>query len=794
MPLYKIRDFDPEYQRYFDDRDILKFDVYSGHEKVGTVNDLLVDESGRFRYLVINIGKRVLVPISRSRIDDAAGRVYIDGLTHDQVQRLPEYTGEPVDYDYEERVRSIYRPLTYRDAATAPVAYDRKSYHYDRDPALYHLNDRDHSSLRRSEARLMASKPIVGKHRRAIGVFPNRQAAEQALHELRDSGFPMGRVSVVTRDANQPHEIAGADVHHRIGNKAEEVAAIGAVSGGALGGLTGFLVGLGTLAIPGVGPIMLAGATATTLATTLAGGAIGIVSGGLLGALVGLGIPEERARIYEERIVRGGYLVIVDGTDADIARAQVILHNRGIEDYGIYDAPTATPAPSASTIHPSRTTSERLLAIGLFPHLADTESAIADLRSIGFPLSQISLVAHNLQRRERFAGVDVRDRFEAASLGIPAEQSRFYHDRLRRGRSLVIVHGTEDELNRATPILSRHGIQEYRIYNPNVVYYESPLEAPRAPKRVIAVPLTSTASEFRGDRPQVDQLPYAVGFFLNRREAEQAIADLREAGLPSRQISLVAQRFDHREAFTGVELRDRFDNRRFGFPEERVHSLNNRIAQGHYLVILRGTSDQLRQAEAVLKRPRIHDFGIYDMPSIAHDRTQPELTHHRVVPAAVPPTVSTTSSHSGGVETVRKRAIGVFSHRRDAEAALTALRDAGFPMEQVFLTSRQVNNARILGISEERARVYTDRLTQGDELIIIDGTEAEARQAESILRHYNIQQWGIYDTADVRSIDQVERSSPHQIAPDADLPHPEPRIDRSHPYLTIIDRRGETQH
>jgi len=44
-----------------------------------------------------------------------------------------------------------------------------------------------------------------------------------------------------------------------VGNKADEGAATGAVTGGAVGGLTGLLVGLGALAIPGIGPVMLAG-------------------------------------------------------------------------------------------------------------------------------------------------------------------------------------------------------------------------------------------------------------------------------------------------------------------------------------------------------------------------------------------------------------------------------------------------------------------------------------------------------------------------------------------------------
>jgi hypothetical protein len=104
-------------------------------------------------------------------------------------------------------------------------------------------------------------------HRRAIGVFPTRSAAEQALHELRDSGFMMEHVSVVAQDAKDNDTIAGTHISDNAENKADDGAKLGAVSGGALGGLTGLLVGLGALAIPGVGPIMLAGAAATALAT-----------------------------------------------------------------------------------------------------------------------------------------------------------------------------------------------------------------------------------------------------------------------------------------------------------------------------------------------------------------------------------------------------------------------------------------------------------------------------------------------------------------------------------------------
>lgn len=180
---------------------------------------------------------------------------------------------------------------------------------------------------------------MLGEHKRAVGVFPNYRDAEAALMQLKNSGFPMDQVSVVARDADRHDDIAGADVSDNIGNKADEGAVKGALTGGTLGGLTGLLVGLGALAIPGLGPVMLAGATATTIATTLTGGAIGAVSGGLIGALIGLGIPEERARVYNDRVSRGDYLVIVEGSEQEIHRAEGILSHGGIEEWGVYNAP-----------------------------------------------------------------------------------------------------------------------------------------------------------------------------------------------------------------------------------------------------------------------------------------------------------------------------------------------------------------------------------------------------------------------------------------------------------------------
>lgn len=183
-------------------------------------------------------------------------------------------------------------------------------------------------------------------NKRAVGVFSSHQQAENALSELRDNGFAMNQVSVIAKDnehLNQSHRIGETRIREiSETTHVDEGAKTGVEAGGAVGGLTGLLIGLGTLAIPGVGPIMLAGAAATAIATTLAGGVIGAAVGGLIGGLVGLGIPEHRAQVYHDYVVDGNYLVIVDGTEAEILRAETILKSRGVREWEVYNPPATS--------------------------------------------------------------------------------------------------------------------------------------------------------------------------------------------------------------------------------------------------------------------------------------------------------------------------------------------------------------------------------------------------------------------------------------------------------------------
>ncbi|WP_315787968.1 general stress protein [Fischerella sp. JS2] len=198
----------------------------------------------------------------------------------------------------------------------------------------------------------------IQRRKRAVGTFPNRQTAENALSRLRDSGFPMDRVSVLAKDIDRNEQIGGAtvkdksDVSDRGDNEAQEGAGIGAVTGTVLGGIGGLLVGLEALIIPGVGPFLAAG----TIATTLAGAGIGAAAGGLVGALTGLGIPEEEARTYSQRVSQGEFLVIVDGSEDEINHAGSILRNHDIRDWAIYDVSGDVASAEMNVNNVDRTT------------------------------------------------------------------------------------------------------------------------------------------------------------------------------------------------------------------------------------------------------------------------------------------------------------------------------------------------------------------------------------------------------------------------------------------------------
>lgn len=189
--------------------------------------------------------------------------------------------------------------------------------------------------------------PNAGDRRRVVGVFKHEEDVEHVIRALKDADYDMDRVSLLARNVDR---VEGADELQDHGNEAKEGAGIGASTGTVLGGVTGFLIGVGLLAIPGVGPILAAGAEIATLGSTLAGAGIGAATGGIIGALIGLGIPEERARVYENRIKAGDYLLMVSGDEDKISWLESLMRDRHAEELEVFGTRQATAAQPAANV------------------------------------------------------------------------------------------------------------------------------------------------------------------------------------------------------------------------------------------------------------------------------------------------------------------------------------------------------------------------------------------------------------------------------------------------------------
>jgi hypothetical protein len=153
---------------------------------------------------------------------------------------------------------------------------------------------------------------------------PTQEKAEDIVDDLKSAGFGNSDISVLMQDRGGTRAFA---TEHN--TKAPEGATTGGVAGMGTGAILGWLAGIGTLAIPGVGPFIAAG----PIMAALGGAAIGGATGGIIGALIGMGIPEEEAKHYDEK-VRGGHVLISLHTEDMVERdrARAIFERHGAED------------------------------------------------------------------------------------------------------------------------------------------------------------------------------------------------------------------------------------------------------------------------------------------------------------------------------------------------------------------------------------------------------------------------------------------------------------------------------
>lgn len=147
-----------------------------------------------------------------------------------------------------------------------------------------------------------------------IGIFVNREDAEKAINRVHNElSIPSDDISYLYRNTEgEVHEVQPGAVST---STPVEGAKQGAVVGGTIGALAGIAAVVGV--IPVIGPLFAAGPLAAALGltgavgTTAAGAMTGAAAGGLVGALANMGVGEERAQRYADRVNAGDVLVSV---------------------------------------------------------------------------------------------------------------------------------------------------------------------------------------------------------------------------------------------------------------------------------------------------------------------------------------------------------------------------------------------------------------------------------------------------------------------------------------------------
>ena len=110
----------------------------------------------------------------------------------------------------------------------------------------------------------------MAKNTAVFGIYSSYRSAESAVDALRTAGFRNTDISVMF-----PENVGTKDFAYEKGTKAPQGAATGAGTGVVVGGAVGWLAGIGTLAIPGLGPLIAAGPIMAALSGAGVGGTVG---------------------------------------------------------------------------------------------------------------------------------------------------------------------------------------------------------------------------------------------------------------------------------------------------------------------------------------------------------------------------------------------------------------------------------------------------------------------------------------------------------------------------------------
>jgi hypothetical protein len=170
----------------------------------------------------------------------------------------------------------------------------------------------------------------MSENKAMVAIYNTHTEAESAIKELQRSGFDIKKLSIVGKEYHSEEHVVG---YYNAGDRMKYWGKMGAF----WGGVWGMLFGAAFFAIPGVGPVLMAGPLVAWIIGALEGV---IVVGGLsaIGAgLYSIGIPKDSVLQYEAAIKSDKFLLLAHGTPDEVTRAMDIIHTTHPASLGLHD-------------------------------------------------------------------------------------------------------------------------------------------------------------------------------------------------------------------------------------------------------------------------------------------------------------------------------------------------------------------------------------------------------------------------------------------------------------------------
>jgi uncharacterized membrane protein len=170
-----------------------------------------------------------------------------------------------------------------------------------------------------------------------VAIYETHSQAEEAVKELQRSGFDMRKMSIVGKDYHTEEHVVG---YYNTGDRMKYWGKLGAF----WGGIWGLFLGSAFFAIPGIGPVLVAGPLVAWIVGALEGA---VVMGGLsaLGAgLYSIGIPKDSVVKYEAALKSDQFLLLAHGTTDEVARARNIMQTTHPVEVAVHAAESGQTA------------------------------------------------------------------------------------------------------------------------------------------------------------------------------------------------------------------------------------------------------------------------------------------------------------------------------------------------------------------------------------------------------------------------------------------------------------------